>query len=56
MKNWIMDDCMFYKDKLHRCMALTELVCKNKECSFYKPKDTDGSDNKEDEKDNGNKR
>lgn len=34
----IMDDCEFYNKNFHRCMALTEMVCKKKECSFYKPR------------------
>ena len=41
MTNGIMDDCKFYEENFHRCMALTEMVCRKKECSFYKPRCTD---------------
>lgn len=41
MANGIMDDCKFYEENFHRCMALTEMVCRKKECSFYKPRCTD---------------
>lgn len=36
------DDCRFYLRG--RCTALTELVCKDKECSFYKLKEKDADD------------
>lgn len=40
-----MMDCKFYLRG--RCTALTELVCKSKECSFYKPKvDSDDTDDR----------
>ena len=39
MANGIMDDCKFYEENFHRCMALTEMVCRKEECSFYKPRE-----------------
>ncbi len=31
-------DCFAYEEITGKCRALTELVCKNKKCSFYKSK------------------
>lgn len=30
------EDCFGYNKERRECRALTELVCKNKECKFYK--------------------
>ena len=32
----IKEDCFGYNPRIRQCKALTELVCKNKECKFYK--------------------
>lgn len=32
----IKEDCFGYNPEIRQCKALTELVCKNKECKFYK--------------------
>lgn len=47
----VMDDCKFYSSALRgRCTALTELVCREKECSFYKPRLKDETDNTREDK------
>lgn len=36
----LMEDCQFYQlimGRTSRCAALTEMVCRKEECSFYKP-------------------
>ena len=42
----IKENCFFYKkgDKLCKCGALRELVCKERECSFYKTKEREALD------------
>ena len=34
----IKEDCFAYNGETKECKALTELVCKKEECSFYKTK------------------
>lgn len=35
----IKNDCFAFKGSRHNCRALTELLCKNKDCKFYKTKE-----------------
>lgn len=37
----VKEDCFAYDKKKNKCIALKELECKNKECKFYKNKDSD---------------
>lgn len=32
----IKEDCFAFRGSRHSCRALTELICKNKDCKFYK--------------------
>ena len=34
----IKEDCFAFTGSRHDCRALTELICKNKDCKFYKTK------------------
>lgn len=43
-----MEDCKFYEERFHRCMALNELVCARNNCSFYKPRSEDADNKRED--------
>lgn len=45
------ETCMFYNKELKRCNALTEMMCKDGKCSFYKESDIydESGENKEDE-------
>lgn len=32
----VMEDCFAYRKRYKNCVALTELVCAKRKCSFYK--------------------
>jgi hypothetical protein len=48
MTSLSMDDCRFYDSKFHRCMALTEMICRRGACSFYKPREEEDREPKVD--------
>ena len=39
-----LEDCRFYNGKRIRCEALTDLICRYRKCSFYKPEGEDDTD------------